>query len=184
MRPTSRYNDHIRSDDGQTHRHTHSNSTYRMGRVKNLDNNPYNQHWCINYMTLLSTTWQQSWKNHDNNPDNQHSLVHQLHHITPCQQGSLALCQLQGEVRIQSTFESYLRRIAHEIYTNIFDFNNKRNWSRAHLLFSSKTLFDGEMFTKFVVRKYQNIPPGKTLPSVNSKLVPHTDKEKIAKYGK
>ena len=69
---------------------------------KNLDNNPYNQHWCINYMTLLSTTRQQSWKNHDNNPDNQHSLVHQLHHITPCQQGSLALSQLQGEVRIQS----------------------------------------------------------------------------------
>ena len=36
MRPTSRKNDHLRSDDGRTHTyiHTWSNSTYRLGPVK------------------------------------------------------------------------------------------------------------------------------------------------------
>ena len=36
MRPTSRYNDHIRSDDGHTHRHTDTQTPIplRMGRVK------------------------------------------------------------------------------------------------------------------------------------------------------
>ena len=31
MKPTSRNNGHLRSDDGQTHRHTHFKSTYRLG---------------------------------------------------------------------------------------------------------------------------------------------------------
>ena len=38
MRPTSRYNDHIRSDDGQTHRHTPIPliDSGGMGRVKSV----------------------------------------------------------------------------------------------------------------------------------------------------
>ena len=51
-------------------------------------------------------------------------------------------------------------------------------------MFSSKTLFDGKCLQSLLFESIKISPPGKTLPCVNSKLVPHTDKEKMAKYGK
>ena len=50
--------------------------------------------------------------------------------------------------------------------------------------FHLKLCLTGKCLQSLLFESIKISPPGKTLSCVNSKLVPHTDKEKMAKYGK
>ena len=112
-----------------------------------------NIHWCINY------------------------IISPLANRDP-----LPLASYRGKSEYNlNTFESYLRLIAYMYmkYIQIYLISTTKETDLGLIFcFHLKLCLTGKCLQSLLFESIKISPPGKTLPCVNSKLVPHTDEEK------